>query len=256
MKKTPTTYHLNRPTVGISQCLRGDSVRYDGAHKYHHLLATHVMPFVEAKALCPELAAGLGVPREPVKLVSSVGTIRALGVNDSTLDVTASLTAATSRLVAELCRQENLCGYIFKARSPSCGSNSTPIQSDNGTVLSAPGDGLFAREVKLFLPHIVVAEETDFQREEDCWRFMSACYLVSHQHYDKALPAPLAQFIDVGVEVIDLWDRAVTVDEKISPTAATVSMTQNKKAVPWEQLFRFWQQHWESEGSNETDRSP
>lgn len=130
--------------IGISACLLGCEVRYDGTGKLQAELIAELTDSVELVSFCPEVDAGLGIPREPIQLVdvqSKVGSgIRVLQVSDSSVDRTEAL-----RLSAQ--RQDwlaTISGYIFKARSPSCGIASTPIWSEDAERIGT-GDGEFVR---------------------------------------------------------------------------------------------------------------
>ena len=108
-----------------------------------------------ASAICPEAAAGLGVPRPPVQLVVRDGEIRALGVENGQLDVTQPLIEYGRQWVHE--QAAGLCGFIFKSRSPSCGLGTTPIRGEDGEILS--GNGLFVQQFIQALPHLPVIDE-------------------------------------------------------------------------------------------------
>ena len=153
----------DRPIVAISACLMGQNVRYDGDHQYNELIESTLKPIVQITTFCPEVSAGLGTPRPPINLLvhdskSNYKTedILAVGVENPSLDVTAALTK-TSELYIRLF--EHVDGIVFKARSPSCGLNDTPVLA--GSQLTA-GRGLFARIITEALPGIAVIDELDF----------------------------------------------------------------------------------------------
>lgn len=106
-----------RLRIGVSSCLLGQKVRYNGGHKRDNWIARTLARHFELVPICPEIAIGLGVPRAPIHLVSRAGKIRAVGIADRSLDVTNALTRYGRQMAATL---DNLCGYVFKARSPSC----------------------------------------------------------------------------------------------------------------------------------------
>src|SRR5262245_7283318 len=105
--------------IGISMCLLGENVRYDGGHKREPFVTGVLSRFVEFVAVCPEMDVGLGVPREPIRLVDVGGRIHLRGVKSET-DHTAAMQRYSRRKVRELA-QHDLCGYILKKDSPSCG---------------------------------------------------------------------------------------------------------------------------------------
>lgn len=113
-----------RIRIGISSCLLGERVRYDGGHKRDRYIATTLARHVEFVPVCPEVAIGLGVPRPPVELVGRPGSVRARRRDDPRLDVTGKLAAYGSRMARSLA---DVSGYLFKARSPSCGLHAVPV---------------------------------------------------------------------------------------------------------------------------------
>lgn len=110
-----------RPRVLISRCLLGHRVRYDGRDKHQPALAPLLARW-RVVGVCPELEAGLGVPRPPMDLVGPPGAARAME-RASGRDLTPLMTPAVARLVADL-RDAGLDGAVLKARSPSCGTGS------------------------------------------------------------------------------------------------------------------------------------
>lgn len=140
--------------IGLSACLLGERVRYDGGHKRDAWISGVLARHVELVALCPEVGIGLDVPRPPVRLVGDPGRPRAVGVDDPRLDVTARL-AAFARGAAP----EDLSGYIFKSGSPSCGLRGVPVYGPRGGVRRA--SGIHAGALLRRCPLLPVAEERD-----------------------------------------------------------------------------------------------
>src|SRR5512143_1734368 len=103
--------------LGISSCLLGENVRYDGGHKLDHYLRDTLGQFVEWVPVCPEVECGLPVPREAMRLVGDPDAPR-LVTRKTGIDHTERMTKWAGRKLAQLERQ-NLCGFVFKARSPS-----------------------------------------------------------------------------------------------------------------------------------------
>ena len=104
--------------LGISGCLLGQKVRYDGNHQRDSYITLTLRKYFEFVPVCPEVAIGLGVPRPPIRLVGNPAAPRAVGVADPTLDVTRKLTVYGQRMARTL---DDISGYILKSRSPSCG---------------------------------------------------------------------------------------------------------------------------------------
>lgn len=144
-----------RLCVGVSSCLLGNPVRYDGEDKASPgvlALAAEVvfLPF------CPEVAIGLGVPRPPIQLVRRGDEVFALGVDDPLVDVTDALRGYAEQL-AESYGAE-LHGYVFKARSPSCGLGTTPLFDSDSEQLGVI-DGLFAGVLRVAWPGLPMVDE-------------------------------------------------------------------------------------------------
>lgn len=145
-----------RLRIGISQCLLGDPVRYDGGHKRDALLADTVSRQIEWVPVCPEVEAGLGVPREPMRLEGTPASPRLVTINTN-VDHTTAMWQFSTRRLHELERLE-LSGYVFKARSPSCGIGSVPLMNARG-IETPEGVGLFARAVMEHFPLLPVEDE-------------------------------------------------------------------------------------------------
>jgi uncharacterized protein YbgA (DUF1722 family)/uncharacterized protein YbbK (DUF523 family) len=155
-----------RPRIGISACLLGAAVRFDGGPKRDPFLVETVGPFVEWVPVCPEDEAGFGTPREPMRLqfVGLPRTIDAAGAELPALvmtrtgeDVTARLLRWTRRRVAELVRV-GLSGYVLKKDSPSCGMARVRVYHPSGRV-ERVGSGIFAAELMRRFPDLPVEEE-------------------------------------------------------------------------------------------------
>jgi uncharacterized protein YbgA (DUF1722 family)/uncharacterized protein YbbK (DUF523 family) len=146
--------------IGVSACLVGDEVRFDGRHKRDAFLADELAPFVTWVRVCPEVEVGMGVPREPVRLVRGArGRTLMQGVQ-SGADWTARMRALAERRVRALAAQE-LSGYVLKSKSPSCGLERVEL-FDAARPAAAPrrdGVGLFARALLGRLPNLPVEDE-------------------------------------------------------------------------------------------------
>ena len=116
--------------LGVSSCLLGEKVRYDGGHKWDRFVADQLGAFVEWVPVCPEVEAGMGVPRPPVRLVRRGKSLAMLEV-ESGRDHTRTLERFADKRVLEL-RALDLCGYILKRDSPSCGFDGVKVYDDNG----------------------------------------------------------------------------------------------------------------------------
>ncbi|MGV3592439.1 MAG: YbgA family protein [Gammaproteobacteria bacterium] len=142
--------------VGISSCLLGQSVRYDGGHKRSALCIDELAQLFEFVPTCPEAGAGLGVPRPAVHLVGAPDAPRARGISDPALDVTERLQAYAGERVPQL---TDLCGYVFIRNSPSCGLHDVKLYADDGRLLEATSRGIFAAAFVSAYPLLPVEEE-------------------------------------------------------------------------------------------------
>lgn len=156
--------------IGISACLLGESVRYDGGHKRHATLIETLGGVVEWIPVCPEVECGMGTPREPVRLVRTAGGLRMLGV-ESGIDHTARMTAY-ARDRAEALARAGICGYVLKKRSPSCGLAGVQIFDEEGRAVEA-GRGLFAEALVARLPGLPVEEEDRLMDPRLCELFLA-----------------------------------------------------------------------------------
>ena len=132
-----------RIPVGVSSCLLGEAVRYDGGHKHDRYVTGVLGRYFEYVSRCPEALAGLGVPRPPIRLTGASEAPRAVRVADASADVTDALLAVARSATPEM---GALRGYIFKRGSPSCGMARVKVYGVPG---KSPrmGQGVFARAV-------------------------------------------------------------------------------------------------------------
>ncbi|MEQ1895777.1 MAG: DUF523 and DUF1722 domain-containing protein [Vicinamibacterales bacterium] len=145
--------------VGISACLLGDQVRFDGGHKRDPFLIDTMGPFVDWVKVCPEVEAGMGTPRESIRLVEDDGRLRLLTVRTG-MDHTAAMKGWTARRVRELAA-EDLCGFVVKKDSPSCGMVRVKVYGPPGTTGPAGrhGRGMFTGALMDAFPNLPVEEE-------------------------------------------------------------------------------------------------
>ena len=142
--------------MGISACLLGDAVRYDGGHKRDRVLIETLGRLVEWVPVCPEVEAGFGTPREAMNLVRTEGGVRLIAV-DTQRDVTERLDAYARRRVSELAF-EDLSGYVLKKDSPSCGLEGVKVYDPSGSP-ERSGRGRFAAALLERFPDLPVEDE-------------------------------------------------------------------------------------------------
>jgi len=142
--------------VGVSSCLLGEAVRYDGGHKRDRFLTEELARFVEFVPVCPEAELGMGIPREAVQLVRAGGRVRMVGAK-SGRDWTDAMERFAARRAHALAKLE-LCGYVLKKDSPSCGLERVRLRGPGGLV-RRDGRGLFAAALLASDPALPVEEE-------------------------------------------------------------------------------------------------
>jgi len=147
---------MEKIKLGISACLLGEPVRFDGGHKLDRFLTDTLGQYVEYVSVCPEVECGFGVPRETLRLVGDPKNPR-LMTTRSNQDYTERMIRWAQKRVEEL-EKEDLCGYIFKGGSPSSGMERVKVYDQNG-VPAKVGVGLFARAFMEHFPLLPVEEE-------------------------------------------------------------------------------------------------
>jgi len=136
----------------------GESVRYDGSSKYSEVVCNGLRNRFQLIPICPEVEAGLSVPRPPVELVQIAKSIKVRGRDNPSIDVTQQLTSFCDAKVLTL---NALSGFIHTPRSPSCGVQSVIIKSANGAIVNAHGTGVFTQSLIKASPQLPIIEEPD-----------------------------------------------------------------------------------------------
>ncbi|AHF73195.1 ybgA [Candidatus Sodalis pierantonius str. SOPE] len=146
--------------VGISACLMGEKVRFDGGHKRLTFAMDDMVSFVAFTAICPEMAIGLPAPHPALKLVKNPNDHIALRISKETspVDYTASMEAFARQRVRQLA---DLCGYIVCAKSPSCGMARVRVYEAQG--VQKTGVGLYTRILQEQMPWLPVEEDGRLQ---------------------------------------------------------------------------------------------
>jgi uncharacterized protein YbgA (DUF1722 family)/uncharacterized protein YbbK (DUF523 family) len=151
---------LKTVRVGISSCLLGDEVRYDGSHKRDRFLTDVLGPHVEWVRVCPEVELGLGVPRETLRLVRVDGDVRMITTRTA-IDHTDAMRGWARRRTDALASM-NLRGYVLKKNSPSCGMAPVKVCEGDGPP-TLDGVGLFAEILMRRFPLLPVEDEGRLQ---------------------------------------------------------------------------------------------
>ena len=145
----------SRIKIGVSACLLGKKVRYDGGHKLDRYITDTLGRFFTFVPVCPEVGCGLPVPRAAMRLEGAPLHPRLVTIRDG-VDLTEQMLAWCRKTVVELEREE-LCGFIFKKGSPSC--EPFRVEVYNHGMPAGSGRGLFAAAVAGHFPHLPVEEE-------------------------------------------------------------------------------------------------
>ena len=149
-------WHDDPIRLGVSSCLLGAEVRYDGGHKRERYISEVLGKFFEWVPVCPEIEIGLGVPRPPIRLVHG-GDNPLLVEPDSGEDLTERMEIFARKRLAEL-QESGLDGFILKSRSPSCGMEGIEVFGTDRSS-TKDGAGIFARVLRERWPDLPVAEE-------------------------------------------------------------------------------------------------
>jgi len=164
-----------KPRVGISRCLLGDDVRYDGTNKRSSAVAALSMN-VDWVPVCPEVEVGMGVPREPIQLVAHPDGVASAGEHvllrgvHTNADWTARMNAWANARVAELAA-ERISGFVLKARSPSCGPAGVLVHHADGEA-TASGRGLFAEALATAMPDLPLIDDETLEDRHERERFI------------------------------------------------------------------------------------
>ena len=143
--------------VGISACLLGEKVRFDGGHKRNEFAAEHLAPFLRFEPVCPEMAIGLPTPRPALRLTDAEGGgVSLCFSNGQDAPVTDKMAAFSQEKISHL---HHLCGYIVCAKSPSCGMERVRIYQPDNNNNRKSGTGIFTRELMEQMPWLPVEED-------------------------------------------------------------------------------------------------
>jgi uncharacterized protein YbgA (DUF1722 family)/uncharacterized protein YbbK (DUF523 family) len=141
--------------VGISSCLLGQEVRFDGGHKHSRLCTETLTPYFDFVPECPEVGIGLGIPRKPIRLIGTTDAPKAVASHDNTLDYTEKLMKYGQKKAKQ---HDDICGYIFMKSSPSCGLFRVKVYGENGYPEKGGGRGIYANEITDAHPLLPVEE--------------------------------------------------------------------------------------------------
>ena len=167
--------------IGVSTCLLGEKVRFDGGHKRDAFIVDVFGRYVEWVPVCPEMEMGLGTPREAIRLIQQEGGIRFL-MYKSGVDHTEGMRTYAEKRIKAL-QNANLCGYVLKNNSPSCGMERVRIYNPSG-IANRTGTGLFAGALMKAFPYLPVEEEGRLRDARLRENFISRVF--AHQRWQRA----------------------------------------------------------------------
>ncbi len=221
---------MEKIRLGISACLLGEPVRYDGGHKLDRFLRDVLGRYVEYIPVCPEVECGLPVPRESMHLAGDPDAPRLIGIRSKN-DHTERMREWAAGRVREL-ETENLCGFIFKSNSPSSGMERIRVYDTNG-VARKTGTGLFARAFMEHFPHMPVEDEGRMHDLTIRENFIERVFVYGRWQ-------SLSDHARNLGDLVDFHTRHKLLIMSHSPKHYTVMgrLTASGKDVPAERLFR------------------
>ena len=166
--------------MGVSTCLLGERVRYDGGHKQNDVLTDLLSPLVDWIPVCPEVEVGMGTPRPPLHLLEDGGRVR-LVTTSTGEDHTERMERWLEQRLEQLAAEE-LSGYVLKKNSPSCGPDGVKVFDISGAQTGV-GSGLFASGLRRRFPDLPVEDEARLADPDVRRRFIERVIAYSQQHY-------------------------------------------------------------------------
>ncbi len=157
--------------IGVSACLLGENVRYDGGNKKQSYLTAKLANFATLVPMCPEAECGLGIPREKMHLVGSTEPYRLIRIS-SQQDMTNQLLRWVEDKLRML-EMESLDGFIFKSKSPSCGLDNVKVYDPDKHIECPVGMGIFAAAFQKRFPNLPVVDEIQLGYAEKRQLFLS-----------------------------------------------------------------------------------
>ncbi len=156
----------NLPIVGVSACLLGQRVRYDGRDKYTSLIAEELKQYCQLIAVCPEVEIGLGIPRGKIQLTQVGSIIKVLKMDELNVDVADQLADFAVRFI----NQYSLSGLVLQDKSPSCGVGNTKLFSQSGEEIGV-SSGIFAKTIMQLSPDLIVVQASQLQNKYEIEQF-------------------------------------------------------------------------------------
>jgi len=161
--------------IAVSSCLLGEAVRYDGTDKHIEYITQQLEKEYTLISLCPEMAVGMGVPRSPIHLVENGGNVQVLGIDNPENNMTKKLVEYSEKVIET---HADICGYIFKKNSPSCGTKDVKVLNSQGQY-ERKGQGIYAEKIMKALPLLPVIDEDDCLNKKSIDKFLLDVFLYS-----------------------------------------------------------------------------
>ncbi|KKC99604.1 MULTISPECIES: YbgA family protein [Photobacterium] len=146
--------------VGISACVLGEKVRFDGGHKRNRFVTDELAKFVQFRPVCPEMAIGLPVPRPTIRLVQQDNGERLVDSKGGELDFTDKMKSFADQHISAI---QSLCGFVVCAKSPTCGMERVKLYIPNGNTVPGGTVGVFTKQLMAAMPWLPVEEDGRLQ---------------------------------------------------------------------------------------------
>jgi len=169
---------MNKIKIGISSCLLGERVRYDGGHKHNYYITDTLGRFFQWIPVCPEVEYGLPVPREAMHLAGDPSSPRLVTINTG-IDHTEGMKKWAEGRLNKLA-QEEICGFIFKSRSPSSGMQDVKVFTESG-MPDKKGAGIFAAAFMKRFPRVPVVDDDSLNDQVLRENFIEQVFVFSGQ---------------------------------------------------------------------------
>lgn len=146
----------NKPHIGVSACLLGQPIRFDGGHKKNRFLLDDCTRFFYLHSVCPEAELGLGIPRPAIQLRKYQQQVKLVFSKNPQHDLTQDMQSYSQQRIKDF---NQLDGFVFKKDSPSCGPQRVPVYNDKTGMRERNGTGIFAMTFKQQYPLVPVEDE-------------------------------------------------------------------------------------------------
>ncbi len=224
-----------RIRIGISACLLGQPVRYDGSHKHDRYITGTLGEYFDFVPVCPEVEAGFPIPRESLRLVGDPENPR-LVTSRSGIDHTERMQQWAERRVREL-ERENLCGFIFKSDSPSSGLLRVKVYGAKG-MPEKKGVGIFAAAFTRHFPLLPVEEEGRLNDPKLREMFIEQIFTLKRWRETLALPKRLSNLVDFHTR-----HKLLILSHSPDVARAMGKLVAEGKRLPVAELYRGYEKH-------------